>query len=92
VSSDWPQRFTGDKFLVNTRYKDDEKNTPQTDVFLMKVGGRGASNEKIESGRQGYPLEGSAHHGQAQIDGGERFRQFSTSAQTPPPYPNANWN
>lgn len=36
----WPQRFTGDKFLVNTSYKDDEKNTPQTDVFLMKVGGR----------------------------------------------------
>ncbi|MGB9233190.1 MAG: NapC/NirT family cytochrome c [Terriglobales bacterium] len=36
----WPQRFTGDKFLVNTSYQDDEKNTPQTDVFLMKVGGR----------------------------------------------------
>ena len=36
----WPQRFTGGKFLVNTSYKDDEKNTPQTDVFLMKVGGR----------------------------------------------------
>jgi hypothetical protein len=36
----WPQRFTGDKFLVNTSYKDDERNTPQTDVFLLKVGGR----------------------------------------------------
>ena len=36
----WPQRFTGDKFLVNTGYKDDEKNTPQTDVLLLKVGGR----------------------------------------------------
>ena len=36
----WPQRFTGDKFRVNTNYKDDEKNTPQTDVFLLKVGGR----------------------------------------------------
>ena len=36
----WPQRFTGDKFLVNTSYKDDEKNTSQTDVFLLKVGGR----------------------------------------------------
>jgi len=36
----WPQRFTGDKFVVNTSYKEDEKNTPQTDVFLMKVGGR----------------------------------------------------
>jgi NapC/NirT cytochrome c family, N-terminal region len=36
----WPQRFTGDKFVVNTSYKDDEKNTPQIDVFLLKVGGR----------------------------------------------------
>ncbi len=36
----WPQRFTGDKFLVKTSYKDDEKNTPQTDVLLLKVGGR----------------------------------------------------
>src|SRR5579862_9351434 len=36
----WPQRFAGDKLKVNTSYKDDEKNTPQTDVFLLKVGGR----------------------------------------------------
>jgi len=36
----WPQRFTGDKVLVSTSYKDDEKNTPQTDVLLLKVGGR----------------------------------------------------
>jgi len=36
----WPQRFTADRFVVNTSFKDDEKNTPQTDVFLMKVGGR----------------------------------------------------
>jgi len=36
----WPQRFTGDKFLVNTSYKEDEKNTPQTDVLLLRVGGR----------------------------------------------------
>jgi hypothetical protein len=35
----WPQRFTGDKFLVNTSYKEDEKNTPQTDVLVLKVGG-----------------------------------------------------
>jgi NapC/NirT cytochrome c family, N-terminal region len=36
----WPQRFTGDKLLINTSYKDDEKNTPQSDVLLLKVGGR----------------------------------------------------
>jgi hypothetical protein len=36
----WPQRFTGDKFLVKTSYKDDERNSAQTDVLLLKVGGR----------------------------------------------------
>jgi nitrate/TMAO reductase-like tetraheme cytochrome c subunit len=36
----WPQRFTGDKFEVKMTYKDDEKNTPQTTVLLLKVGGR----------------------------------------------------
>lgn len=36
----WPQRFTGDKFVVKTSYKDDEKNTGQTTVMLIKVGGR----------------------------------------------------
>jgi nitrate/TMAO reductase-like tetraheme cytochrome c subunit len=37
----WPQRFTGDKFLVKTNYKEDEKNTPLTTVLVLKVGGRG---------------------------------------------------
>ena len=36
----WPQRSSGDKFVVRTTYKDDEKNTPQTTVLLVKVGGR----------------------------------------------------
>ncbi len=36
----WPQRFTGDKFEVKTTYEDDEKNTPQTTVLIMKIGGR----------------------------------------------------
>jgi len=36
----WPQRFTGDKFVVKTTYVDDEKNTPQITALLVKVGGR----------------------------------------------------
>jgi hypothetical protein len=36
----WPQKFTGDKFLVRTRYSDDEKNTPLTTVLVLKIGGR----------------------------------------------------
>jgi hypothetical protein len=36
----WPQKFTGDKFLVRTKYADDEQNTPATTVLLLKIGGR----------------------------------------------------
>ena len=36
----WPQRFTGDKFLVKTSFKDDEKNTLLTTALVMKIGGR----------------------------------------------------
>jgi nitrate/TMAO reductase-like tetraheme cytochrome c subunit len=36
----WPQRFTGDKFIVKTNYKEDEKNTPLSTALLVKVGGR----------------------------------------------------
>src|SRR6266536_1914203 len=36
----WPERFTGDKFLVKTKYADDEQNTPSTTVLLVKIGGR----------------------------------------------------
>jgi hypothetical protein len=38
----WPQKFTGDKFLVRTKYGDDEQNTPSKTVLLLKVGGRTA--------------------------------------------------
>src|ERR1700693_1222706 len=63
----WPQRFTGDKFLVNTTYKDDEKNTPQTDVLLLKVGGR--------------TWQGSVGiHGHHLADNG-RIRYISTDAE-----------
>jgi hypothetical protein len=36
----WPQVFTGDKFIVHTKYSDDDKNTPLTTVLLVKIGGR----------------------------------------------------
>ena len=39
----WPQRFSGDKFVVRTRFRDDEKNTQQTTVLVLKLGGRRAS-------------------------------------------------
>jgi hypothetical protein len=36
----WPQRFSGDKFVVRRKYLDDEKNTRQTTVLVLKLGGR----------------------------------------------------
>jgi hypothetical protein len=36
----WPQKFTGDRLRVRTKYADDEKNTPSTTVLLLKIGGR----------------------------------------------------
>jgi NapC/NirT cytochrome c family, N-terminal region len=63
----WPQRFTGDKFLVKTSYKDDEKNTPQTTVLLVKVGGR--------------TWQGSVGIHGRHLDAGSRIRYISIDAQ-----------
>lgn len=35
----WPQRFSGDKFVVKTNYQEDEKNTPLTTALVLKIGG-----------------------------------------------------
>jgi nitrate/TMAO reductase-like tetraheme cytochrome c subunit len=37
----WPQKFHGDRFVVRTKFQDDEKNTRLTTVLVLKVGGRG---------------------------------------------------
>jgi nitrate/TMAO reductase-like tetraheme cytochrome c subunit len=63
----WPQRFTGDKLLVRRSYADDEKNTPQTDVVLLKVGG---SNWQGLTGIHGHHLADAA-----------RIRYISTDPQ-----------
>jgi len=47
----WPQRFTGDKFLVKTSYKDDEKNTALTTAIVLKIGGRNGRNSVGIHGR-----------------------------------------
>ena len=35
----WPQKFHGDKFLVRTKYADDEASTASTTVLVLKIGG-----------------------------------------------------
>jgi len=63
----WPGRFAGDKLLVRTSYTDDEKNTPQTDVVMLNVGG---SNGQGVSGIHGHHLADAA-----------RIRYVSTDPQ-----------
>jgi hypothetical protein len=42
----WSQRFSGDRLIVKTNYKDDETNTPLTTVLVMKIGGRTSSGSE----------------------------------------------
>jgi hypothetical protein len=35
----WPQKFTGEKLLIRTKFAEDETNTPSTSVLLLKIGG-----------------------------------------------------
>jgi hypothetical protein len=63
----WPQRFTGDKLLTKTKYKDDEKNTAQTTVLVMKIGGR--------------TWQGSVGIHGRHLDTGARIRYISIDAQ-----------
>ncbi|HKM65765.1 MAG TPA: NapC/NirT family cytochrome c [Candidatus Acidoferrum sp.] len=60
----WPQRFSGDKFIVRTNYKEDEKNTPMTTALLMKIGGRSSTGSVGIHGRH--------------LDDGARIHYIST--------------
>lgn len=63
----WPQRFSGDKLIVKTDYKDDEKNTPLTTALVMKIGGRSSSGFVGIHGRH--------------LDDGSRIRYISTDGR-----------
>jgi hypothetical protein len=60
----WGQRFAGDKLIVKTNYKDDEKNTPLTTALVMKIGG------KTSAGSVGI-------HGK-HLEDGSRIRYLAT--------------
>jgi len=63
----WPQRFSGDKFLVKTNFKDDEKNTMMTTALVLRIGGR------TWQGAEGI-------HGR-HLDEGSRIHYVSTDEQ-----------
>jgi nitrate/TMAO reductase-like tetraheme cytochrome c subunit len=39
----WPQKFSGDKLRIITKFAEDEKNTPSKTVLLLKLGGMQAA-------------------------------------------------
>jgi len=47
----WPQRFTGGRLLVHTKYADDETNTPATNVLVLNIGGHGSEGRVGIHGR-----------------------------------------
>ena len=51
-----------------------------------------ANNQEVDDGGEADPLQGTAHHGQAQVDGGENSRQFPAHPQTSPSEPDADRN
>ena len=63
----WPQRFTGNKFIVITSYDNDQKNTAQTTALAMKVGGQ------TWNGSVGI----HGHH----LDEGSRVQYIASDAQ-----------
>jgi hypothetical protein len=63
----WPQRFSGDKFIIKTDYKDDEKNTALTTALIVKLGGRAATGSVGIHGRH--------------LDVGSRIHYISIDAQ-----------
>lgn len=63
----WPQRFSGDKFIMKMNYKDDEKNTPLTTALIVKIGGRQANGSVGIHGRH--------------LDAGSRIHYISTDGK-----------
>jgi nitrate/TMAO reductase-like tetraheme cytochrome c subunit len=62
----WPQKFHGDKFLVRTKYAEDEKNTASTSVLVLKVGGK---NWQGGTGIHGRHLDDKARISYVSTDG-----------------------
>jgi hypothetical protein len=91
----WPERFTGDKFLVKTKYADDEQNTPSTTVLLVKIGGRTAQGLVGIHGRHlaaAERIEYASTDGRRQViprvtyteDSGKKVEYVSDEVKTTP--------
>jgi len=45
----WPEKFTGDRIKVITKFQEDEANTPSKSVLLMHIGGGASEHHGIHS-------------------------------------------
>ncbi len=43
----WPERFSGDKLMITSKFADDEKNSETKDVLLMHIGGRNPDSRLV---------------------------------------------
>ena len=43
----WPERFSGDKLVIKTKYGDDEKNSSTKTVLLVHIGGRNPDRQLV---------------------------------------------
>ena len=43
----WPERFSGDKLVIRTKYADDEKNSATKTVLLVHIGGRNPDSKLV---------------------------------------------
>ncbi len=43
----WPERFSGDKLEIKSKFADDEKNSETKDVLLMHIGGRNPDSKLV---------------------------------------------
>jgi nitrate/TMAO reductase-like tetraheme cytochrome c subunit len=62
----WPEKFHGDKFVVKTRFSDDEANTRLTTVIVLRVGGKSAAGV---TGIHGRHLDAGSRIQYVSIDG-----------------------
>ena len=68
----WPQRFTGDRVIIKRKYAEDEKNTQQTTVLVMHIGG---SNAQGGVGIHGRHLDAGSRISYSALD--ERRQQIA---------------
>ena len=43
----WPERFSGDKLVIKSKFADDEKNSETKDVLLVHIGGRNPDSKLV---------------------------------------------